>query len=44
MVAKIDDEVYVLIIIKMYTYFSFVFSFVSKKDKLLKISKETYLL
>ena len=39
MVAKVDDEVYVLSIIKIYGYFSFVFSAVQKKVKLLKISK-----
>ena len=36
-VAKIVDEFYVLI--KMYSYFSFVFSVVSKKVELLIISK-----
>ena len=36
-VAKIVDEFYILI--KMYSYFSFVFSVVSKKVELLKISK-----
>ena len=39
MVAKIDDEVYVLSIIKIYSYFSFIFSVVPKKVELLKISK-----
>ena len=34
MVPKIDDEVYVLSIIKIYSYFSFVFSVVSKKTEL----------
>ena len=38
-VAKIDDEVYVLSIIKIYCYFSFAFSVVPKKVELLKISK-----
>ena len=35
--AKIVDEFYILI--KIYSYFSFVFSVVSKKVELLKISK-----
>ena len=35
-VAKIVDEFYILI--KIYSYFSFIFSVVSKKDELLKIS------
>ena len=39
-VAKTDDEVYVSNTIKMYSYFSFVFSIVPKKVQLLKISKE----
>ena len=38
-VAKTDDEIYVLRIIKIYSYFSFVFSAVPKKVELLKISK-----
>ena len=38
-VAKTDDEVYVSSTIKMYSYFSFVFSTVPKKVQLLKISK-----
>ena len=38
-VAKTDDEVYVSSTIKMYSYFSFVFSTVLKKVQLLKISK-----
>ena len=44
MVAKTDDEIYVLSTIKIYSHFSFVFSAVSKKVKLLKILKETKLL
>ena len=35
-VAKIVDEVYVLSVIKIYGYFSFVFSVVPKKVELLK--------
>ena len=38
-IAKIADEIYVLRIIKIYSYFSFVFSAVPKKVELLKISK-----
>ena len=38
-VAKTDDEVYVSSTIKMYSYFTFVFSTVPKKVQLLKISK-----
>ena len=38
-VVKIVDDVYVLIIIKIYSYFGFVFSIVPKKLDLLKISK-----
>ena len=38
-VAKIDDEVYVLSIIKVNSYFSLVFSVVLKKVELLKIWK-----
>ena len=34
-VAKTDDEVYVLSIIKIYSYFSFVFSIRLKKDRVL---------
>ena len=41
MVSKTDDEVYVSSTIKMYSYFSFVFSNVPKKVQLLKISKVT---
>ena len=37
MLAKIVDEFYILI--KIYSYFSFAFSVVSKKVELLKISK-----
>ena len=40
-VAKIDDEIYVLSSNKIYSHFSFVFSILSKKVKLLKISKVT---
>ena len=36
-VAKIVDKFYILI--KIYSYFSFIFSVVSKKVELLKISK-----
>ena len=43
-VAKTDDEVYVSSTIKMYSYFSFVFSTVPKKVQLLKISKVMQLL
>ena len=38
-VARSDDEIYVLSTIKIYSYFSFVFSVVAKKFELLKISK-----
>ena len=38
-VAKTGDEVYVLITMKIYRYFSFVFSTVSKKVELLKYLK-----
>ena len=38
-IVKTDDEVYVSSTIKMYSYFSFVFSTVPKKVQLLKISK-----
>ena len=38
-VSKLDDEVYVLSIIKIYNYFLFAFSVVPKKVELLKISK-----
>ena len=38
-VAQTDDEVYVSITIKMYSYLSFVSSTVLKKVQLLKISK-----
>ena len=44
MVAKTDDQIYVLSTIKIYSHFSFVFSAVSKKVKLLKILKVTKLL
>ena len=44
MVAKTDDEIYVLSTIKIYSHFSFVFSVVSKKVKLPKILKVTKLL
>ena len=44
MVAKTDDEIYVLSTIKIYSHFSFVFSAVSRKVKLLKILKVTKLL
>ena len=43
-VAKTDDEVYVSSTIKLYSYFSFVFSTVPKKVQLLKISKVMQLL
>ena len=39
MIAKTDDEVYVFSIIKVYSYFSFVFSTEPKKFELLKISE-----
>ena len=42
-VAKIDDEVYVLSIIKVNSYFSLVFSVVLKKVELLKIWKVMWL-
>ena len=38
-VAKTDDEIYVLNTMKMYSYFSFGFSAVPKKIQFLKISK-----
>ena len=38
-VAKTDDEIYVLSTIEIYIYFSFVFSTVPKRVELLKISK-----
>ena len=38
-VAKAYDEVYVLSAIKIYSYFSFVFSTVTNKIEFLKISK-----
>ena len=44
MVAKTDDEIYVLSTTKIYSHFSFVFTAVSKKVKLLKILKVTKLL
>ena len=40
-VAKIDDEVYVFNIIKIYSYLSFVFFIVPKKVELMKVSKVT---
>ena len=43
-VAKTDDEVYVSSIIKVYSYYSFVFSILPKKVQLLKISKVMWLL
>ena len=39
MVAKTNDEIYVLSTIKTYSYFSFIFSNMSKKVELLKILK-----
>ena len=39
MVAKTNDEIYVLKTIKTYSYFSFIFSNMSKKVELLKILK-----
>ena len=39
MVAKTNDEIYVLSTIKTYSYFSFIFSNLSKKVELLKILK-----
>ena len=44
MAAKTDDEVYVSSTIKIYSYFSFIFSAVPKKVQLLKISKVMWLL
>ena len=44
MVVKTEDEICVLSNIKIYSYFSFVFSTVSKKVELLKISKVMQLL
>ena len=38
-VAKTDDDIYVLSIIKIYSYFSFVFFAVSIKVELMKILK-----
>ena len=38
-IAKTDDDIYVLSTIKLYSYFLFVFSTVPKKADLLKISK-----
>ena len=38
-VVKTDDEVYVLSIMKMYSYFSLVFSAVPKKVQLLELLK-----
>ena len=38
-VARSDDEIYVLSTIKIYSYFSFVFSVVAKKVESLKTSK-----
>ena len=38
-VAKTDDEVYLSSIIKMYSYFLFVFTTVPKKVQFLRISK-----
>ena len=38
MVAKTDNEIYVLSTTNIYRYFSFVFSTVPKKIELLKIS------
>ena len=43
-VVKTEDEICVLSNIKIYSYFSFVFSTVSKKVELLKISKVMQLL
>ena len=39
MVAKTNDEIYVLSTIKTYSYFSFIFSNMSKKVELLKTLK-----
>ena len=39
MVAKTNDGIYVLSAIKTYSYFSFIFSNMSKKVELLKILK-----
>ena len=39
MVAKTNDEIYVLSTIKTYSYFSFIFCNLSKKVELLKILK-----
>ena len=44
MVAKTDDEIYVLRTTKICSYFSFVFSTVLEKVELLKISKVMQLL
>ena len=38
-VAKTDDEIYVLSTMKIYSYFLFVFCIVLKRVELLKISK-----
>ena len=38
-VVKIDDDLYVLSIIKIYCYFSFFFSVVPKEVELLEITK-----
>ena len=43
-VPKTDNEIYVVSTIKIYSYFSFVFSTAPKKDKLLKISEVMWLL
>ena len=43
-VTKIDDEVYVLSVTKIYSYFSFAFSALPKKVELLKILKVMQLL
>ena len=40
-VAKTDDEVYILSIIKIFNYFSFVFSIRLKKIEFLERSKRT---
>ena len=43
-VAKTDDEIYVLSIMKIYSYFLFVFCIVLKRVELLKIAKVMQLL
>ena len=43
-VAKMDDEIYVLSTMKIYSYFSFVFCIVPKRVELLKIPKVMLLL